>query len=115
MITRNISNGLKMLRRSWAFSTAEKKAARPAYLTPEAIKETLKPEEYDNIAKIVEKTEQEWETNHQERLKKVSSRLSDDDKSRISKIAKLLSSLNEQEAEYVKWRLMETAEIRLNK
>ena len=110
MITRNISNGLKMLRRSWAFSTAEKKAARPAYLTPEAIKETLKPEEYDNIAKIVEKTEQEWETNHQERLKKVSSRLSDDDKSRISKIA-----LNEQEAEYVKWRLMETAEIRLNK
>ena len=55
MITKILANSTKiLLRNSYASTTAEKKGPQPAYLTPEAIKATLKSEQYESLVRTVE-------------------------------------------------------------
>lgn len=86
------------------------KVVLPPFLTAQEIKEKLPAEEYNKLVERVNQQEKEVLSFHQTRLAALEKLLSASQKERIGKIEGLLAKLNEQEAEYIRYRLLALAE-----
>jgi hypothetical protein len=92
-----------------AFSE-QAKAALPAFLNAQEVKEKLAPEEYGKLQERLGRQEREALEHHRVRLAALEKLLTASQKERIAKIESLLAALNEQEAEYIRFRLLTLAE-----
>lgn len=86
------------------------KAALPPYLSAADIKEKLPAEEYAKLEEKLGQQEKDVLAHHHNRLAALEKQLTPAQKDRIGKIEALLATLNEQEADYIRFRLLELAE-----
>jgi hypothetical protein len=94
----------------FAFGVQAKEETKP-YLSSQEIKEKLAPEEYSEIVGQLKKQGEQELARHQNRLLALEKLLSESQKARIRTIEQLLAGLNEQEAEYIRFKLLSHVEF----